>query len=724
MAKIPSLGGSNRVRSSDPLAPSLSPRDAAAPFKQAGDLAGKVGQGLTNLRNKQVAEANKVSYVKSNIAFSESFNQISSDLEGEFRETRPDHEGYAEEGIKRLADRKDEILDEVPESARNSVSLSFDQSMSKYGERLKSQESSRKSQYATTETEGMIDDASDGSYSNYSPMDTLEHTRRLQGLVGGSSKFDGRGKQVLNNRIDKVNSNMLKGVIDREDPAEMRRALSDLQSEDMKPVFGSMDPEMITKTVAKLSKKINYQNSEAKSNILKSKNDAISAFKAGLIGTSPKEVKMIENLKTKIQAALGDDAASVIDEIETHQAINEHMSENAFGEIDSDALSTEISSGSKDELSRLGSKAKSSRVIEVAERNRKKAMEADFASYASKHDSSVSINSKAMISMAGDPVKRQKAANKYFNTIDSRAKQAGIPANKITYLDDNLKNQYKGIGEALNSGSPEMAAAMIADFDQAVGGRGYKLMDELDIPKDVAIVSEVMDPQDQANVLKSINNPELDETYKNVAIRRGLKDTKVRQELMDRDLMKGVSLEDGGTQAGAIHTNAMFNTVHREYKRLITSNPNISHEDAKKSAWGIFEKRYDTLEQNGDRIPIPKKFNSDNAQNFLDKYNGSADYVKDFDLKLTPKKNGVSTTVDEMNGGLADNARWVFNRKQGGLILMARQGDSKYRFVPNKDGKPVIKTFEEIDAFDYADSLKRKQTNDFIKIMGQRGRDL
>ena len=98
--------------------------------------------------------------------------------------------------------------------------------------------------------------------------------------------------------------------------------------------------------------------------------------------------------------------------------------------------------------------------------------------------------------------------------------------------------------------------------------------------------------------------------------------------------------------------------------------------------------------------------------------------MKDFDLKLTPKKNGVSTTADEMNSGLADNARWVFNRKQGGLILMARQGDSKYRFVPNKDGKPVVKTFEEIDSFDYADSLRKKQTNDFIKIMGTRGRDL
>ena len=726
------LADKPRVSGADPLDPTQSPREAGAGFRQVGQIADQVAGSMFQLRKKQQAEADKVSYTKAGIAFSQGFNQESKSMEEQYNSNQPNHEGFAADGVERMKAHRDSIVDASPESARDSISLALDQQMLKFENRFNSKEAQGKSSFARVEAKNMIGGSSDLAYSTpYSasaPLDALEEQARLTNLITSSSQYDNQGKAVLLDKIKKIPGDMVQGVIDREDDIEMRQLLDDMDSEDMGPVFGAMDPQDITKAKAKIKRKLEYQSSEKKSEVNINRRNLISAHKAGLMTNSPEDRRISDNTKNELIAVHGaDKAAAMIDEIETYEAVSEHQRDNAFENIDIDKTSEEIASGS-DRLSELGSKAKIQNILKSSERDRKKAMEKDFANYVSSHDSSAAMNSRSMISMGGDPENRQKAARDYFNTIDHRALQSGIPANKVKYLDQNLKRHYGKINDLMNAGDHQAAAALLSDFDAATGEKAYKLMDELDLPKSVAVVSEISDPQDRLNALSAINNKELDEIYKTTSVSRGISDKTIREELMDNDLMRGMSLEDGGTAEGAIHTNAMFKAVHMEYKRLITTNPTMSSENAKEAAWGIFEKRYDTLDQKGNSIPIPKKFNVDNAQNFIDTYTGSgSDYVKDFNLKLTPKASGASTTSEEMNDGLASDGRWVYNRGQGGLVLMARQGESRYRFVPDVNGKPVIKTFEELDANNYAENERRKKAAEFIKTMGRsrgRGRDI
>ena len=716
MAKIPTLSDAPRLRESDPRQPTQNPNEAGREFGQIGAIADQVSSGMMRLHKKQQAEADKVSYTKNNIALTESFNEVTSQLNEEYRANKPNYEGYSDSAMERMDVHKTMILEQTPESAKAATALAFDQKMASFKNKFKTFESAKKSEFAYNETQSTVEQSGNSSYTKYSPIDTLEQMTQLNNLVSTSSKYDAREKQVLLGKVKDLPKHMVNGVLDRENTSEMRQALNDLQNKEDNPIFSSMDPMDLEKAEKKLRNKLEYKKNESVTASNKNYKNLIAAHKAGMLTGSPQDVQMSNNVKNELIMAHGaDDAAPMIDKIEAYEAVSQHQKDNAFSPMDIEKSSSEIAEGSGDRLTSMGSKARVSEILKSAEKQRRKDMETDFASYVTKNDFSASQNSAAMISLIGDPTGRERAANDYFTTVDERAKQSGIPLNKVSYLDKNLKGHYGKISDLMEAGNYKAADAMFQDLDQATGGRGYKLADELDIPKEMAFVSELADPKDRLNALKSMNDKELDGIYKNIATSRNIDDKIVRESLMENDLMSAMSLEDGGTSEGAAHTNAMFNTVHREYKRIISSSPMINDKDAQKQAWGIVEKRYETIEQGGNMIPLPKKYNADNAQNFLDKYSRNADYVSKFNLKVPEGR-----TSEEMNNGLSSDSRWVYSRKHDGVVLMAKQGDSRYRAVLNKDKQQVVVKYEDLAAEEYSEDEKRKQARNYIKIMGQK----
>jgi len=731
MARIPTLSDAPRLSTRAQVDPTLRPGEAGAGFRQISQISDQIGAGLQNIRNKQIAEANKVSYTKSNIELTKSFNDLDRDMEGEYRQAKPNFDGYAEDGMERLNRRRDEILEQAPESARDSINLAFDGKMAQMEQRFKNKETHEKSQYAIFENKNQIKIADQDVYQTSDPMATMSKMNDLAVSVSSSSLFDEKGKEVLRRQIDDLPKSMLNGVIDREDPAEMRNTLESMDDPALSKVYSRMDPKVVTKARASIERKLKYKEQEGINEVKGKYSDSIAGLSMGTLNpTNPDHKQILTKVKNEIVVKMGEDGRELVANIEAYEASSSELKEHAFDlqNMDTDLTSSNITSDIKDPLAQAASKGRVKRIMDSQKQTMVKEFQKDPASYISKHDAGIALSSKEMIAS-----KSPRAYNNMINAMDSRYDSMGVPAHQREYINQDIKNHYQSPFKTMVANEDyKGAAALLRDFDIMSNGKAYKHFGELDIPKSYAVVSELPDQQDQINAIKNLMDKELPKSYELARLNSNIKESDIKQDLAANPLLEAMSNQRGGTIEGAEHTRAMYDTVYNEYKRIVVTNPNMDHATATKEAWKGFEKRYDIIKGNGYNIPISKTHNTENTQNFVDTYTGSAPYTKDFDLYLPTKPNGVSTTADEMNESIARNGRWVYDRGAEGLTLMVKDDLGKWRptFKKGKDGKPTPMTlkYEQINTSIYTDNKKaarQRSLANFIKeSRSGRGRDL
>jgi len=697
MAKIPMLSGSPRLRQSDPLAPTLSAREAGAPFKQKAALADQVAGGMFQLQKKQQAEADKVSYTKANIGLSESFNEVSSQMEKEYREGKPNHEGYADDAMERMEVHKTFILEQTPESAKGQVSLAFDQKMSQMKGRVQSFESGKKSEYAFNETKGMVQDASNGTYSHYSPLDTLETSRRLQGLVATSSQFDQKSKQVLLKQMADLPKDMLDGVLDREDPSEMRRALHDIDSEDMEPVFGSMDPVAVTKAKAKLKRKLEYKSSEGKKELNTKYNNLMAAYKGGTL-KGPEARKISNDVKNELTMRLGQEKAGpMIDQIETQEAISSHANDAPFESWDTDAVSKEIAGSNKDPLTRAASQARVKSSLDQKKLAMQNEFKKDPASYIMKHDQGIALNAQAMMG-----TNNMKEANEAFSSmmigLSSRYDQMGTPVTQRKYVPDALKAHYGGaLNQFISQGNHKEAAGLMNDFVARTGDNSFRFYDELGLPDKYAAVTEVGTPEGRTRVMRNLMNEKEDINPRYEGIQGKQSDPTIQAFLRNDPMYKAIMSEDGGLNTSSgVRAESMLKVAQVEYKLAKLNGDD--DDTAKDRAWSSMSDSYDIIPNAGGHIPIKKgKHSSENAKLFLDNNTkANIDYMNKFGLKLHE-----GSSMEATNEQFRKNSRWTYNRKSDSMVLgVYDPSQARWARAEKKDGGLVSVKLSDIDIMD------------------------
>lgn len=731
MARIPTLSDAPRVSNRVKVAPTLSPGEAGAGFRQVSQVAGQISDGLMQIRNKQIAEANKVSYTKSNIELTKSFNDLDRELEGAYRESKPNFDGYAEDGMERLNRRRDEILEQAPESARDSINLAFDGKMAQMEQRFRNKETYEKSQYAIFENKNQIKIADQDVYRTPDPIATMSKMNDLAVSIKTSSLFDEKGKAVLYKQIDDLPKSMLDGVIEREDVSEMRKTIDSMDDPALSKVYSRMDPKVVTKARASIERKLKYKEQEGINDVKGKYSDAITGLSMGTLKpTDPEHKQILTKLKNNIVTTMGEDGKELIANMEAYETSSSELKENAFSLNSMDVMgkASSITEDIKDPLSQAATKGRVARIMESQKQSMLKEFKEDPATYITKHDSSVALNAKEMIAS-----KSPRAYNDMINAMDSRYDSMGTPSHQREYISQPIKDHYQAPFKTMLANEDYRgASALIRDFDTMTNGKAYKHFGELDIPKSYAVVSELKDPQDQMNAIKNLMDKDLGKTYELARMGSKIKENDIKMELSSHPILEAMTNQRGGTTEGTEHARAIYDTVYNEYKRLVVTNPNMDHETATKEAWKGFEKRYDVIKGNGYNIPIAKGHNTLNTQNFLDTYTGSASYVKDFDMYLPPKPNGVPTTAEEMDSSIARSGRWVYDRGVEGLTLMVKDDLGKWRptFKKGEDGKPTPMTlkYEQINSTIYTEkknAVRERNIANLIKhSRSGRGRDI
>ena len=691
MAKIPALTDSPRVRQADPLQPTLTPGQAAAPFKETAKFAESVAGSLSQLRQKQQKEADKVSYTKANIGLSQSFNNISSEMEEEYRSTKPNYEGYAQDGVARLEARRDEILESSPDSAKAQISLAFDQKMARMGERFNSTESARKSEYARIETDGMISDASTKAYQSSSPLEAMEDMGRLKGLVISSSKYDEKGKKVLLGRIEDIPKDLVNGVLDREDPAEMRQTLNDLNSEAMGPVFGSMDPRIITKAKSRLEKKIAYKNNEGLKETRGKYKDSISALQNKTLNPlNPRDKKILSNVKNEIETRMGEEGRAFIDNIEAYEKASEISTENAFSitQFDPESESLEISSDIKDPLKRAGSRGKVKQILNSQKASMQNDLAKDPASYLMKHDSAIALQVNEIVG-SNDPL----VFKEYMNSMDSRYDELGTPGHQRKYVPAPLKEHYGGaINRFIDSGDFKSASAMMNELSAKSGDDFFKFYDELGIPDKYAGVPEILDPDARTRTMKNLMNEEEVINPRYLGHAKKKRDVDIKSDLRKSSFYQSIIGEDAkSSPTSGRRAESLLSAAQVAYKLAILNDSTKAEAETK--AWEDLSAGYEMVD-NGEfpiAVNIKKHGNGIKTKLYIDNNTkADIDYVNKYNLDL----GGGS--MDARNAQFKRGSAWTYNRKSDSLRLVVHENGS-WKEARDINDKAVTVSLSDID---------------------------
>jgi len=696
MAKLPTLTDAPRVSMRAQVAPTIRPGEAGASFRQQAQIAGQIGQGLMQLRKKQIAESNKVAYSKSNIELTKNFNDTERQMDEEYRTNKPNFDGYAADGMERMIDRRDEILENAPESARESINIAFDEKMVRMEQKFHSKEAHKKSEYAMFETKDQIKLASQDSYQTYDPIGSLDKAKRLSGLVATSSQFDEKGKAVLNNQINDIPTDMLEGVLDREDPSEMRKALADIDDPSMGVIFGAMDPRAVTRTKSKLKRKLEYKKMEGIKEIKGKYTDSITGLSKGTLNpANPEHKQILRDVKNELVIKMGEDGRVMVDNIEAYEMSSSMIKENAFElhKIDPKTAASEITADVSDPLKRAASKGRVAQIIESQRQAMMKEMAKDPATYITKNDSGISLNTREIIG-SDDP----KAFNDYMNSMDSRYDQMGVPAHQRKYINETLKTHYgDNINRFIDSNDPKSAAAVINELTEKSGDNLYRFYDELGIPEKYAAVSEIKDPDARTRIMSNLMNEkeDIDPRYKGIADSKSDKD--IMASLRDNSMYTAIIGQDAGQNtASGRNAEALLKVAQVEYKSARLNGSD--HEEAQVKAWERISKGYDIVENGNFPIPVrTSKHQADKVRNFLSNNTKvEMDYVNKYGLNVPEGSN-----MAEMNESLKEGSFWSYNKKSDSLrLLYYNKGQARYQEARKIDGSPVMVPLEEINQMD------------------------
>ena len=717
MSKIPTLTDRPRLREADPMTPTRSPNEMSAPFKQVGQIADQVASSMYQLQKKQKAAADKIDYSRSLTQFERVYDDMKRAKLTEFEGTN--HENLTEEGMIIMRGAKDKIINDAPESIRSTLSADFDNRLTMYESKLKGLQAKQASAYAVNSLATGINDSAKRAASNWNALDIFREVRRNQNNILTSEGISDARKQKLLEDNESAWGSALQGVIDRAEPQEMIETLTDLEDKDTKRLMKGVDPRLIDKRKTQIKNKLKDRQSSNNRELTVKTSNAVAAIEQGTLDLRDKDAQIaVKNLKDS-WAAIGDDKSRMmIDKIEIAEAVHSVTSEDALNlpkaAAEAESKAKSIASDHPDLILRAGGEAKALAAIQEKIKFQKKQLEADVPKYIEKYDPQVALLAKEVI--AGES---PDAWSKLENLIDHHSDKNNISRVNRKYITPSIQ-QHVGDNfvQFMDAGNSEAALEIITDFDAATNGKAYALFQEMNVSPDYAAAAELVGDRDTLNALRNINDDKLEGAFKQAIEAKGIDKTMVENTLRNHELLTALSNQDGGTQSGRLHAEAIYNTVYREYKRLV-SYKNMNPKQAEKEAWGMVEKRYTTIENLGSKkkVLIPREFDSENAQNFLDTFTGNADYVEGLGVALRPKKTGASTTKEEMNYALSQTGEWVYSKRAKGLALFAREADGTLKPVPHKDGGFIIKTYEDLKSDKYKSTIKRERSRRFQELI-------
>lgn len=692
MARIPTLSDSPRVSTNVPRDPTLSPAEASAGSRGLAQASGQIANSLGRMHQQQVAEANKVSYTKAKLKFTEQVNNEIKQLDQEFDGTN--YEGYSQVGIDRLKQRKDEILKSAPEAIRETLGLELESSIVRQKARLSGMEANNKSKYAVNETQALMKSAASGAYSEWDPEQNFKNTQSIRNLINSSTYYDANTKKALQDKITNISKDMLNGVVDRGDIGEMQQALNDLNSPELEPLFGDMDIKDKTKQIAKLEGKIKSKQNENRSKVNNKYKQVITSLGAGTLEfNDPQDRDIIDNVKNEIMVTMEpEQAKAALADIAIYENANVLASEGATDifNLDVEKAADEIFSAEGDDLFKAAGKAEAISVLGSLKQQRINEFKKSPADYIVKYDKS--IGGKALEIIAEDSGPEE--FNDYMTSMDAAYDKMGVRPSDRKYLPSQLKSYYGDTAKkALAEGDPRSATVLLNELDKKSNGDMYKIYDELDIPQQYAASFEIVNPTQRGDHIMNIARYENDIKPRFNDISDSEEDKSIMGELRKDPFYKSILNMDGGRNplAGE-NAETIAKSALIEYK--VARLGGATKEEARKEAWSGFKNSYDIVENGQYPIPVRAgKYDSGKIQNFVDNYtNQDIDLVNKFGIDVPEKYN-----MEEVNESLKDSGFWSYNKKSDSLRLLYYNPKNNRVQAAMKDGEPLSVPLSEIN---------------------------
>lgn len=673
MAKIPTLADSPRISTDVRAAPTLSPDMASAGSRQAAKLSGQLAEGLGRLRQAQINEAKKANMAKGILAGSRAFSLTGDTLDKEYRGSN--YEGYYEDGVKRLTKAKEDIINNSPKDVREALSLSLDQRMLSWEQKLKGREAAYKSEYARSSMLDEINQTGMAAHREWNPLQAKELTSILKAQANNSMHLDDGKRRAVMRKIGDVQDLMVEGVISRGNLSEMNSALNDLKDPNNDVLFQDMDPKSKTRAMERIERKINSKKSEFRSETLLDVRRSKNALKAGTLDINdPKDRMAIDELENKVVMNLdADEAQEALAEIDIYKKVNQVASSNPV-----DILNMDVEQSAKsqfkgdDRLLEAASQAELITNLNQIKGQRIREFKKAPADYMVKYNQDIASKAINLVSDDAGPADY----NSYMNSMDHAFDKAGLPKSDRKYLPSQLVQHYGGnFNKFVESGDYKAATYLIDELDRKTGGDTYRLYDELDIDPKMAVLTEISDPDTRSIVLKNMMSAKegINPQFK---LQSDESDDDINRKLAKSDFYKAMSKIDGGQGSFTLqNSKALLDVARVEYKRAVI---NGNEDGAEEAAWKAFSKSYEVVENGDYPIPVRVKegYDSKKVENFVDYFTDSdTDYVEKLGIDLLKSKDGTVLSKEATNQTIAKKGKWIYNKKSDSLRLVVREED-------------------------------------------------
>jgi hypothetical protein len=714
MARIPSLTDNSQISTRVQADPTLSPDAAGQANRQNAAIASQASQGLMQLYQRQAKEAERVTYTKKSIEATKGANDEIRVLDEQF--IGSDYTGYADEGIKRLRKRNEQMINEAPAGIKQQLSLDLERNLLRHEQKFRATEAQRKSEYAIFETSDQIKLAGQDSYNKWDPMESAEKTAMVRSQVMSSSLYDERARRAIDKQLSNVNQDMIQGVYDRGNIGEMSQAVADLKDEDMSVLFSDMDIKDKARGIAKLERRIEAKKSESVSNTNRDFKELNISLRSNTLNISDPAVRAAsEDLKNKVKTVMEpEDADRMIKEIELNEVTNRLVNENPFNifTLDTEIASKVLTEDTEDLIDRGFEKAKAKAVLDDVKSKMMDEFKKSPSDFVVKYDREIAEKAMGLLSEDASP----KDYKEYIGSVDAIYDRMGLEKKDRKYLPSGLVKHYGGnTQQFIDAGDYKSASVLLEDFKNKTGEDIYKVYDELGIDKKVGITLEIDDFQERSNVIKNLMTAKkgIEPEFK-LGFEESNND--IKQELAKDDFFKAMLAMDGG-QGSFTKENgmALMDVAVVEYKASRVNGAN--EDDAKKAAFKAFNKNYEVIDNGAYPIPVRKIPGNDpkKIEEFIDFYKGDVDYVGKLGLNNLKTPSGVDLPADTTNENIAERGKWVYNKKSDSLMLLMRDESGILSKVTKKGTNEVFSISLKEAAIQGEEEVKQARKQAFLK---------
>lgn len=690
MSKIPTLADNPRISMVNvPREQTLSPDAASATTRAMGNIAGQATDMLTRYRMQQVAERRKAERVNKLTGFSSETNKEVQELDLQFSSTSGD--GFTNTVLSSFDSRvKRTLASTQDDTVRKSLELDFAQERVRIEQKAMNREFSIGKQYTLNTLNNRTKELANRFNNEYDLESSALETNRTVYELASTQYLDNREKQLKLDEAKDIQLSMFKGVISRGDIEELQKVKSDLMEEDYQPLL-SITSEQKQGILNDIDRQLVRQEERVVKGVTSEYKDTLFALESGAVDFSdPMQKSDIQQVERNIINTMPPDKASkMLSELRTYSAVNETVSKYAtsINDLKPDELASKLAVG--EGLQGAVNTAKAKEVLTKMKSNMIAEFKKDPATYITKYDRSIA--EMEMEIMAGESDPRRIAS--YINAKDTAFSQMGLPIAERKYLPEKLRNHYgKNVQAMIDKGATGQAVVMLDQFKQQFGDHAFRVWDELELDKEVAVSMEIEDVIDRTEYLNDVSQKDaIAQNFKANDDFKSVKDYEIHSLIAKDPFYKSMIAINGGKGSNAYNNaKGVLDAATIRYKKLRLK---MDEDEAVKEAISIFSKDYDVIDNGAYPISVKRGTGSSSeVRRFIDTFsNQEVDYVRYLDAKL-PGKGGVELPKEDQNANIKDKGVWLYDKKQNALRLTLGANTQ----VNNSKGEPIVIPFSDI----------------------------